>query len=291
MSCIKRLTKEFNKIQKCPIPNLYIKPADNDIQTWYFLIHSLEDCDYAGGVYMGIVKVPNLYPMKAPTFQMTTPSGRFQTYVTLCTTFSHYHPEQWSPNWKIGSTLMGLVSFMLEDGHGIGSILRTSKERKQLAKSSIANNYKNKDFRNIFLADFPDQTQIVSKLKKINEQYLIMEKEAAKNHPEEQKSAPVQTPPATPVSSKPVAAVSRIAMDLNALIWLFLDACIEEDEESAHLEFGQFCKSFAKWTQENGYYPSDYNNKITKKAIHAELKKIKPDEYVKGKYLRGLKLI
>ena len=290
--CIRRLQKEYKLSQKTPTPNVHIKVDPNNLKMWYFLIHSLEDCDYAGGVYMGSVKIPDQYPMRAPVFQMITPSGRFQTYQALCTTFSHYHPEQWSPNWKIQTTLVGLMSFMLEDGHGIGSIKRSSEERKKLAKESVAFNYTNKDFKNIFEEDFPNQKNLISDLLELNKLALEAERAAEKagqakvNKPvvimEEKKEKKTGPPP------KPATTVKTVAqeMALNAIIWMYLDADTEE-KEGESVNFGDFCKRLAKWAVDSGYKPSDYDGKITKKSIHEELKMVCPDDYIKGKKIKN----
>lgn len=293
--CTKRLQKEYQLVQKTPTPNIHIKVDPNNIKMWYFLIHSLKDCDYANGVYMGSVKIPDQYPMKAPVFQMITPSGRFQTYQALCTTFSHYHPEQWSPNWKIQTTLVGLMSFMLEDGHGIGSILRDSKERKQLAAESVAFNYTNNDFKNIFLEDFPRASTLVADLAKLNQLALEAERISAKTIP-----APIEPveevvnevpAPVAPVISKPVEASTMVKavvkeMTLNAIIWTYLDSQMEEKSGESVL-FEDFCKRLAKWATIGGYKPSDHDGKITKKTVHEELKMICPDDYIKGKKINN----
>jgi ubiquitin-conjugating enzyme E2 J2 len=292
--CQKRLEKEYLKIKECPIPNIIVKPALDDIKTWYFLIHSLEDCDYADGVYMGIVKVPNNYPSRAPTFEMVTPSGRFQTYTKLCTTFSHYHPEQWSPNWKISTTLIGLVSFMLENGTGVGSITGTNAERKNFAKDSVKFNYTNSDFKRVFLQDYPDEKNLVINLKKYNGTVIELEKKSGAavttitptSAPELIQIVEAVSPP------KPIIIMSTVVkkMELNAIIWLFIDTCLEE-KDGATIDFNELCQKLAKWANDNSYRPTDYSNKITKKAVHEELKKIKPDEYIKGKSLKNYRLI
>lgn len=290
-TCVKRLQKEYQLVQKTPTPNVYIKVDPTDIKMWYFLIHSLKDCDYADGVYMGSVKIPNEYPMKAPVFQMITPSGRFQTYVPLCTTFSHYHPEQWSPNWKIQTTLIGLMSFMLEDGVGVGSIKCEPNERKKLAKKSVTFNYTNNDFKNIFLEDFPNASTLVTDLARANDVAIEAERVNATSTAVPKPTPIVAEPPVkkvTTVAEAPavVKAVVHQEMTLNAIIWIYLDEQMEE-KTGKSVTFEEFCKRLAKWSTSGGYKPSDHDGKITKKTIHEELKMICPDDYIKGKKINN----
>jgi ubiquitin-conjugating enzyme E2 J2 len=288
--CKKRLEKEYKTIQEKPVPNIYVKPDPEDIKKWYFLIHSLEDCDYSGGVYMGVVRAPDNYPSRAPTFTMITPSGRFQPGVTLCTTFSHYHPEQWSPTWTIGTTLIGLVSFMVENGQGVGSISATSAERKKFAKKSISFNYSNNEFKRLFADTFPKANTLVADLKKFNAITIELEKKYAVTAPAPAPApAPDPTPVAAPSKLPSVETITK-KMELNAILWMFIDANLEEKEEE-RIEFETFCKQLARWATNNDYRPQDYDGKITKKSVHAELKKIKPDQYMKGKCLQGYKMI
>lgn len=149
--CIKRLQKELLMMKDDPPPpQISISPDQDNIQTFYFAFHDL-DYDYQNGIYFGKIKFSNEYPHKAPTFTMITPSGRFETNKTLCTTFSHYHPEEWTPLWNTVNMLTGLLSFWYdEDPTAIGSIQLSSEERKRLAVKSRAFNAENKLFMEHF---------------------------------------------------------------------------------------------------------------------------------------------
>ena len=57
---------------------------------------------------------------------------------------SDFHPETWNPVWSVGTILMGLYSFMLEDAPTQGSIESTSSFRKDAAADSLSVNCKNK---------------------------------------------------------------------------------------------------------------------------------------------------
>lgn len=149
--CLKRLKKEYLTIVQSNNPQVEIRIDETNMLRWYFLLKNL-DKPYKRGYYMGVINYPKAYPMKAPTFEFITPNGRFNTNEKICTTFSHYHPESWSPSWTTESLIVGLISFMMEDGTGVGSIKRTKEERKKLAKGSIEFNVNN----SIFQKAFPD---------------------------------------------------------------------------------------------------------------------------------------
>jgi ubiquitin-conjugating enzyme E2 J2 len=53
-------------------------PDEKNIFIWNFLIFGLKDCDYEEGFYHGRITFPSEYPMKPPSLQMFTPSGRFK---------------------------------------------------------------------------------------------------------------------------------------------------------------------------------------------------------------------
>lgn len=80
---------------------------------WYFCIFGLEDCEYAGGYYIGKINFPHEYPFKPPGIQMITPNGRFKEREHICTSFSDFHPELWDPSWNVQTIILGLISFMV----------------------------------------------------------------------------------------------------------------------------------------------------------------------------------
>ncbi len=149
--CIKRLQKELNNLKDDPPPpQIVISPDPDNIQNFYFVFHKL-DAPYESGVYLGKIKFPDEYPHKAPTFSIITPSGRFTPNTTLCTTFSHYHPEHWSPMWTANNMLIGLLSFWYDESPtSVGSISSSTEERRRLAHKSMKFNMENNKFRDLF---------------------------------------------------------------------------------------------------------------------------------------------
>lgn len=133
-TCLRRLNKEFEKLQDTE--NIIIRRSEDNILEWYFLFKNMDE-PYAGGEYLGVLHFPKDYPYKAPTISFITPSGRFTPEVKICTTFSHFHPEEWSPEWRIETILIGLLSFMYEESpESIGGVSASAAERKKIAQES-----------------------------------------------------------------------------------------------------------------------------------------------------------
>ena len=154
--CMNRLKKEFRELQKNPIECIRACPKEDNWLEWHYVIEGSYGSPYDGGHYHGIVTFTQEYPMKPPSIQMITPSGRFQPNTRLCLSMSDYHPETWTPNWGIGTILLGLNSFMTDSAATVGSI-ETSQEYKRIhALSSLENNCKNSDF----VALFPDLVEL-----------------------------------------------------------------------------------------------------------------------------------
>jgi ubiquitin-protein ligase len=154
--CIKRLNKEILMYQKenFKFPNLILRPDQNNILVWYFIVYDLKDTSFESGVYFGEITLPNEYPLKPPNFIFLTPNGRFQTNTKICTTFSAYHQETYTSTWNILTMMEGLISFMtdINPDKGIGYIYTTNEEKNDLAKKSLDWNKLN----NIFNVIFPD---------------------------------------------------------------------------------------------------------------------------------------
>ena len=135
--------------------NIVIRPDLNEMLRWYFVIKGLEDA-YKGGFYMGQIDFPKDYPFKPPVLRFLTPNGRFKVGVTLCTSFSHFHSESWSPNWTAEKMILGLISMMFESAEhgandaGVGGIVSTDGYKKEVALESMAYNVKNKLFCELF---------------------------------------------------------------------------------------------------------------------------------------------
>lgn len=143
----KRIQKELTEFRKSPpqfVPKMAID--ETNIRHLYFLIEGVDDSPFKGGEYILRVELPNDYPMSAPVIRMMTPSGRFQVDESICTTFTHYHPESWCPTYNFTNIMVSFISFMLEPvdiksrNNGIGGMHSTDDEKRAYAKSSIEYN-------------------------------------------------------------------------------------------------------------------------------------------------------
>ena len=101
--CASKLTKEFAKIRKEPLPGVVVQPNENNIREWHFCLLGHKDSPYRGGapltalhhvhswvlgVFHGKLVFPPEYPMKPPAIYMLTPNGRFDINVRICTSYS-----------------------------------------------------------------------------------------------------------------------------------------------------------------------------------------------------------
>lgn len=154
----KRILNEIKMYEKelFKFPNLILRPSD-DITKWYFIIYDLKETLFENGVYLGSITIPDDYPLKPPDFKILTPNGRFKTNTVICTTFSKFHMDIYSSAWNILTMTQGMISFMTENGNGIGSITSTDSEKVKLAKESLEWNKNNIIFKN----QFPDYENVL----------------------------------------------------------------------------------------------------------------------------------
>ena len=148
---VKRLGKEYKKLQEDPVPNLLARPLESDIFQWRFLFKGEDDSPYKGGLYMGGIVFPNAYPHQAPKVYMITPNGRFNLSLKgICMSFTNWHPESWNPALGVRTILMGLISFFYEDGTTAGSIRTTNAGKQEFAQKSVEFNRNHKDYMELF---------------------------------------------------------------------------------------------------------------------------------------------
>lgn len=85
------------------------------------------------------IQLPQDYPYSPPDFLMLTPNGRFQVGAKICTSFSSFHPETWSPAYTLTTLLLSFISFFTdEDSPAQGMVYMSVAQRKDLAKKSAA---------------------------------------------------------------------------------------------------------------------------------------------------------
>lgn len=129
---------------------IYIAPEENNYYRIHFILPGPEGTPFEGGLYHGMIRLNDNHPYSPPNIHMITPNGRFTveshpipaTSRGICTTFTSFHPESWTPINDICTILKGFISFMCQPFHadggaGIGGIQSTDERKRKLAKQSI----------------------------------------------------------------------------------------------------------------------------------------------------------
>jgi len=160
--CTSRLLKELKELNKKPVEGLRALPLESNILEWHYVLEGAKGTAYEGGWYHGVVTFPSEYPMKPPSITMITPNGRFKTCTKLCLSMSDFHPENWNPMWSVGTILMGLLSFMVQDSPTYGSIETSDGYKRKAALESLDYNCQNK----IFVKLFPELVELNEKRRK-----------------------------------------------------------------------------------------------------------------------------
>ena len=146
----KRLKKDYMNLTQDPIPYVLACPLEDNILEWHYVVEGPDDSPYHGGFYHGKLIFPANFPFAPPQIQMITPSGRFRTNTAICLSISSFHPESWNPSWTVGSILTGLLSFMMDDAHAVGTTICTDEEKRRMAIESLNYNLKNSVFVKLF---------------------------------------------------------------------------------------------------------------------------------------------
>lgn len=152
---VQRLLREYQKMSAHPNAQFVAVPNPENLFEWHFVIHSLKQSAFEGGVYHGKLVIPVEYPMKPPTLYFVTPQGRFKVGEKICLSFTSFHPESWSTSWTIDSMLVALISFMHTEELTTGGLKTSPAEKARLARESLAFNARNPDFLRIFKSHLP----------------------------------------------------------------------------------------------------------------------------------------
>ncbi|KAL2832385.1 cytochrome c/c1 heme lyase-domain-containing protein [Aspergillus cavernicola] len=132
----KRLTREYQNIQKNPPPFIVAHPSESNILEWHYILTGPPGTPYENGQYWGTLMFPPEYPFAPPAIRMHTPSGRFQPSSRLCLSISDFHPKSFNPAWEVSTILIGLLSFMTSEEMTTGSVSATEAERRVLSARS-----------------------------------------------------------------------------------------------------------------------------------------------------------
>ena len=130
-----RLEKE--KIEnKKPGETYYTQPLQSNKYHWHFTLKGVKDTCYEGGLYHGLLELPVKYPLEPPNIFFLNDSGRYQPNVKICLNITSYHKESWSPVWGVRKMMEALTAYFVCDEGGIGSLVKTPKERALIAKKA-----------------------------------------------------------------------------------------------------------------------------------------------------------
>ncbi|XP_054640605.1 ubiquitin-conjugating enzyme E2 J2-like isoform X2 [Dunckerocampus dactyliophorus] len=151
-----RLKQDYLRIKKDPVPYVYAEPLPFNILEWHYVVKGPEKTLYEGGYYHGKLIFPRDFPFKPPSIYMITPNGRFKCNTRLCLSITDFHPDTWNPAWSVSTILTGLLSFMVEKGHTVGSIKTSDHTKRQLSAQSLAFNLNDK----VFCELFPDVVKL-----------------------------------------------------------------------------------------------------------------------------------
>jgi len=139
-----------------------VHPVPDSLE-WHYVITRLpDDTPYAGGCYYGSITFPANYPLSPPSIKMFTPNGRFATDRRLCLSMSDYHPESWNPHWTVETIILGLMSFMLDDGSASGTMSTSVEARRIMAQESFAWNCSQPQFVDFFEEELRESTVSLS---------------------------------------------------------------------------------------------------------------------------------
>ena len=134
-------------LEKDPLANALV--AREGHLNFHFCLYNLEGI-YTGGYYHGLLELHENYPFAAPKLHFYTPTGRFETNMPICTSFTNYHPETWTSAWNVRSLILGTISFMYSEEGSYGCRHDSKDLRKKYASESLAFNMKNDIFRKLF---------------------------------------------------------------------------------------------------------------------------------------------
>jgi len=151
-TAMRRLRHELQQCQKMGNPQLAVRPAEDNLLEWHFVLHSLPaDTPYHKGCYHGKIIFPPQYPHAPPAIIMVTPSGRLEVGTRLCLSMTDFHPESWNPAWSVETILVGLLSFFISDTEkGYGAMSESMAKREKHAEESLAFNAASAEFRTLF---------------------------------------------------------------------------------------------------------------------------------------------
>ena len=107
-----RLSKELKEISRDKDASLVLAPRDDNLFTWTCALTGPSDTPYAGGRFHLLLRVPDTYPLAAPTVTFRTrifhPNVHFKTGEVCLDILK----TQWSPAWTLQSVCRAVAALM-----------------------------------------------------------------------------------------------------------------------------------------------------------------------------------
>jgi ubiquitin-conjugating enzyme E2 J2 len=95
----------------------------DNINSVYIRLLGSKNTPFEGGEYILKLELNKDWPFYPPNFSMLTPSGRFEIGKDICTSFSKYHPQGWSPALNFNVIAISMHSFMNDrDSDHVGAV-------------------------------------------------------------------------------------------------------------------------------------------------------------------------
>jgi ubiquitin-conjugating enzyme E2 J2 len=158
--------------------------------------------------------LPKDHPFSAPDFYMITPNGRFGTSVKICTTFSSFHPETWTPSYTLTTLLVSFISFFVEDQAAAGAVHTTTAQKKEFAVASTSWNKSHSHGK----TKYSDMLPVLQHLNKGLQSEASVKAALAKRYPEKASTAAAIGPAPRQPEAQPAedqAAARQASLDLT----------------------------------------------------------------------------
>lgn len=110
---LKRITKEFQDLQKDPPSSCSAGPVGDDMFQWQATITGPEDSPYQGGLFSLRIQFPTDYPFKPPKVSFSTRiyHPNINSNGSICLDILR---TQWSPALTIAKVLLSISSMLDE---------------------------------------------------------------------------------------------------------------------------------------------------------------------------------
>ncbi len=99
------------------------------MRKWHFTILGEKGSPYENGIYHGILKLKETYPLHPPDISFFNNNGRFYINMNVCLNITSYHTYEWNPIWTIRKMVGAIKAYFILDEKGIGSLVKTKEER------------------------------------------------------------------------------------------------------------------------------------------------------------------